>query len=430
MGLTSRSFVELTIAAAVAGIGVTVWLWPQVAGRGLAPLAARAGLLAVSQVLAVIALLTGINGYFDFYGSWAALLGNGGSARVSVSERVAHAATARPVIVTGVDLGPVPGGKSVLPVTVTGRLAARPPRYYARHHDAPRRRAASGLELSGSVSRAARSLGEVLQVTVNGAHTGIRSPSVYVYLPPQYFQKAYARSRFPVELALTGYPNESWSIVKFLALPATAARLSARGKTKPAVLVMMNVSPDLPRDTECTNVPAGPQVESFFAQDVPLAIERTFRVQTGRSGWAVLGYSTGGYCAAKLAMLDPGQFSAAVALSGYYTALRDNTTGNLYGSSRAYRNENNLIWRLHHLPAPPVPVLVTATRTEGIYSGTRAFLQAVRPPMRGYSLILPQGGHNYHTWGRELPQSLEWLSARLTPAVAGRAGPGGPPLTR
>jgi S-formylglutathione hydrolase FrmB len=37
--------------------------------------------------------------------------------------------------------------------------------------------------------------------------------------------------------------------------------------------------------------------------------------------------------------------------------------------------------------------------------------------MRGYSLIVPQGGHNYGTWNRELPQSLEWLNRRLTPAV-------------
>jgi S-formylglutathione hydrolase FrmB len=29
-----------------------------------------------------------------------------------------------------------------------------------------------------------------------------------------------------------------------------------------------------------------------------------------------------------------------------------------------------------------------------------------------------QGGHNYRTWVRQLPQSLEWLNQRLTPAVA------------
>jgi enterochelin esterase-like enzyme len=37
--------------------------------------------------------------------------------------------------------------------------------------------------------------------------------------------------------------------------------------------------------------------------------------------------------------------------------------------------------------------------------------------MRGYSLILRQGGHNFLTWNHEMTQALQWLSARQ---VAGR----------
>ena len=261
--------------------------------------------------------------------------------------------------------------------------------------------------------------GEILQVSIRGERSGIAVSRDYVYLPPQYFQRAYARARFPVVLALTGYPNDTWSIIKRLALPATAARLVAARRIKPAIYLMMNVSPALPRDTECTNVPAGLQVFSFFAADVPTAMEQTFRVESRRTGWATLGYSTGGYCAAKLAMLDPGQFSAAVSMAGYYNAIEDQTTGDLYGGSAAYRDENDLNWRLTHLPAPPVSVLVTSSRLgERGYQGTLAFLRLINAPMRGYSLILPQGGHNYGTWDRQLPQSLEWLSRRLTPAIS------------
>jgi enterochelin esterase-like enzyme len=266
--------------------------------------------------------------------------------------------------------------------------------------------------------------GEVLQVSIRGQHTGIAVSKDYIYLPPQYFQRAYARARFPVVLTLTGYPNDTWSIIKRLALPATAARLVAAGQIKPAIYLMMNVSPALPRDTECTNVPAGLQVFSFFATDVPQAMEQTFRVQAGRAGWAALGYSTGGYCAAKLAMMDPGQYANAVSMAGYYNAVLDQTTGELYGGSTGYRDDNNLNWRLMHLPAPPVSVLATTSRSgEVSYPGTLYFLHQIRPPMHGYSLILPQGGHNYRTWGRELPQSLQWLSKRLSPAGPHQAAP-------
>jgi enterochelin esterase-like enzyme len=414
MGLTSAPFIGLTIFAAVGGLAVTVWLWPWLASQRLDHIAARLGLIAASQTLAVIALLAGVNGYFLFYGSWSALLGSGAARPAALA---GAAALSRPITITATELGPEPGGKSVLPELANGKLATKPPRYYANHHTAASRAVAGGPGIRDAVSRAARSVGEVLQVTIRGSHTGISSARNFVYLPPQYFQPAYAHARFPVVLALAGYPNESWSLVKFLALPATAARLVAEGKIRPAVYVMMNPSVALPRDTECTDIPAGPQVESFFAQDVPLAVERTFRVRTSGSGWSVLGYSTGGYCAAKLAMMDPYQFSAAVSMSGYYNALQDGSTGPLYGGSPAYRAENNLDWRLRKLPAPPVSVLATSTRGEGVYPGTLAFLRLIRPPMRGYSLILSQGGHNYGTWQRELPQVLEWLNQRLTPAL-------------
>jgi len=413
MGLTSRSFVELTIAAAVCGLAGTVWLWPRVASQRIAPIAVRLGLVAASQALAVIALLAAVNGYFMFYGSWSALLG-GGTARSAAA--AGTAASQRPITITATDLGPVPGSGSVLPESANGKFAAKPPQYYAKHHTMAKHGIVGGPSLNGGLSRAARSAGELLQVTISGGHTGITSGRNFVYLPPQYFQPAYARARFPVVLALTGYPNEAWSLVKFLALPATAAGLVADGKIRPAVYVMMNSSVALPRDTECTDIPAGLQVESFFAQDVPLAMERTFRVQPSGSGWAALGYSAGGYCAAKLAMMYPYQFSAAISMSGYYNAITGSGTGSLYGGSSAYRNENNLYWRLRRLPAPPVSILVTSTRGEGAYPGTLAFLRLIHPPMRGYSMVLAQGGHNYGTWHRELPPGLEWLSQRLAPA--------------
>jgi S-formylglutathione hydrolase FrmB len=264
-------------------------------------------------------------------------------------------------------------------------------------------------------------------VSIIGRRTGISVAGDYVYLPPQYFQPAYARARFPVVLVMTGYPGSALAIVTRLGVPSTAARLVAARLATPAIYVMMNVSPVMPRDTECTNVPAGPQVESFFARDVPLAIEQAFRAQSSPGGWAAMGYSTGGLCATKLAMLNPRQFPSAVALAGYYKALRDHTTGNLYGGSNAYRNENDPYWRLQHLPDPPVSVLVTSSKIgEKTYPGALKFLSLVRPPMRAYSLFLPQGGHNFGSWTRELPQSLEWLSQRLTPAVPA----GGQPFVR
>jgi hypothetical protein len=68
---------------------------------------------------------------------------------------------------------------------------------------------------------------------------------------------------------------------------------------------------------------------------------------------------------------------------------------------------------------------VTSSRVgEKDLPGTLAFLRLIRPPMQGYSLIVPQGGHNYRTWNRQLPQSLEWIDQRLTPALPSAPGAG------
>ncbi|GEM_PF-434009 len=430
-GLTSGYFSWLMIVVALAGIAGVVAAWPALARRRVRDVVGRIALLTASQLLAIVAVLVFLNSYFLFVGSWSELLGQ----RPSVPGQVragGRATPPRPIIVTGADLGPAPGGSSALPLGADGAPAGHPPRWPGRAGSPGRagwtqggppgsvqgRPLASGpgagVGFAAGLARRAGRLGEVLQVTLRGERTGIVTSDNYVYLPPQYFQRAYARTRFPVVLALTGYPGDAWSMVRWLAVPATAARLVAAHKIPPAVYVLMNVSVAMPRDTECTNVPAGPQVESYFAEDVPEAVEQTFRVDSGGSGWAALGYSTGGYCAVKLTMLNPGRYSAAVSLAGYYNAVRDRTTGSLYGGSAAYRDENDLDWRLRHLPAPPVSVLVTSSRVgEKTYPGTLAFLRLVHPPMRGYSLILPQGGHNFRTWHRELPQSLEWLLARL-----------------
>ena len=67
-------------------------------------------------------------------------------------------------------------------------------------------------------------------------------------------------------------------------------------------------------------------------------------------------------------------------------------------------------------------MLLTSSRVgESDYQPTLKFLSMIRPPMHGYGLILPVGGHNFRTWKREIGQALDWLSQRL--AAGGTADP-------
>ncbi|RNI22928.1 alpha/beta hydrolase [Flexivirga caeni] len=258
--------------------------------------------------------------------------------------------------------------------------------------------------------------GRLESVTILGAISGLHEHA-FVYFPPQYFQRRYATARFPGVEVMTGYPGNDIGLVRGLRYPDVLERLQRLGRARPMILVMMRPSVTFPRDTECTDVPGGPQALTFFAADVPAQIARSYRVKP--VGWGAIGDSTGGYCVTKLAMTHPLIFTASASLSGYYFALRDGTTGDLWGGSPAVRHLNDLRWRMLHLPAPPVSLLIATARTEkgaDGYTEALSFARVIRPPTNGTLLVSPTGGHNARTWSGQLPSALTWLSAQIARA--------------
>jgi S-formylglutathione hydrolase FrmB len=372
MGLTSKKLLVLVIVLALGVFAATIWWWPRLSRSGFRPVAGRVGLLLGGQLAILAALGLTINSYFGFYSSFADLFGTdqapgqvvdytaGGGGGKAGLEEMGHEAV-------GVSAGSVP-------------------------------------------SKA----GRIDKVEIRGTATGITAPA-YVYLPPQYFQKGFSKQNFPAAVILTGYPGTAESLITRMKYPQTADEHIRRGTMQPMVMIMMRPSVVPPRDTECMNIPRGPQVETFFTTDLRQAISANYRVGRSAQNWGIMGDSTGGYCAVKMTMRHPKDYSAAVSLSGYYNTHDDPTTGSLFDDSQALKNENDMVWRLKHEPVPPVWVLVTSSRKgEWNYSRTMAFIKAVRAPMQVSSIILPSGGHNFTTWNRELPVALDQLSHHLT----------------
>jgi enterochelin esterase-like enzyme len=258
--------------------------------------------------------------------------------------------------------------------------------------------------------------GEVQQVDIVGRTTRIASPA-FVYLPPEYFQPQYRTRTFPAAVVLTGYPGTAEALIKGLHYPQTAHELAKNGRMQPMILVMMRPTVAPPRDTECVDVPGGPRTETFFAKDLPDAVAAHYRVGRQPGSWGVIGDSTGGYCALKLAMHHPDAYAAGAGLSPYYKAPIDPTTGDLFHGNDGLRNRADLFWCLKHLPAPDTSLLVTSSKAgEKDYRSTVRFIQQVqaRKPTRISSVILDSGGHNFNTWRREIPAALQWLSGRLS----------------
>ncbi|MCH5676773.1 alpha/beta hydrolase [Streptomyces gilvus] len=388
MGLTSQTTVYAMVALAALCVALLVWLWPRFAKPGLWHVLGRLGAIGVTQVTIVAAFACAVNSSYQFFGSWGELFGHVDTAPVGVTQAADQNGD-----------GAVNGISSV-----HGSLV----------------QPASNDQLSrvsGLPNGPAASVGRVESVKIIGKRTGVVDPA-FVYLPPQYFQKAYHRQRFPVIVALSGYPGSIFNLAQHLRVPQTAADLQSKGQMQPTIVVMIRPTIAPPRDTECVNVPGGPQTETFLAKDLPEAIKSVYRAGHYASAWGVMGYSSGASCALQLTMRDPHVYTTAAALSPDYKVKDDPTTGNLFGSGlgrQARVDGHDLMWRLQHLPAPQVSVLVaTSKHGEKGYPQTEAFIKAVKAPMRVASILPNSGSHNFPTWVREMPAALTWMNDQLT----------------
>ncbi|MDF3300613.1 alpha/beta hydrolase [Streptomyces tropicalis] len=372
MGLTSNKVLVLAVLLAVLLFAGTVWLWPHLARRTWQAVSGRVGMLLATQVALFACAGLVANQSFGFYASWADLLGEETDQGVVVDNN--GGSTGGPLQVVGTQQMSLSGG-------------GRP-------------------QLSGQIQK----------VDIVGRTTHIASPAS-VYLPPEYFQPQYRNRTFPAAVVLTGYPGTTQALVSKLKYPETAQNLAKDGRMQPMILVMLRPTVAPPRDTECVDIPGGPHTESFFARDLPDALLAHYRIGRKPGSWGIIGDSTGGYCALKLAVHHPEVYAAGVGLSPYYKAPIDPTTGDLFHRNKALQNRADLAWSIRHLPAPNTSLLVTSSRLgETNYKATLAFINAVRATnkTRIASIILASGGHNFNTWRREIPGALQWMSGRLS----------------
>ncbi len=381
MSLTGPGLLWVLAILTIALPALTVVLWSRLSKRRAVDVTGRVGLLLATQLVTVLLVGVAVNDYAYLYGSWS---------------EVWRSAT-QP-FQTHYRVTPLTQGKASGRITVSGISRVKAVGPY------------------GGPSSWARD-GRLETVRINGG-TSQLAERAFVYLPPQYFQARYRNTELPAVEVLGGYPSTNRMLVQRLAFQVQLLHQIRQHRAQPMVLVMLRPIVTYPRDTECTNVPGGPQSETFYTQDVTSAVAGTYRVSP--NGWGIIGVSTGGYCATKMLMDYPSLFGAGVSLSGYYHAIQDYTTGNLWGGSAVLRNLNSPEWRLKHEPAPPVSLLVSSSRDETSplgYPDTRAFLAQVRQPMQVSTIITAHGTHTFTTWRPQLPRSFRWLSARLHPGT-------------
>ncbi|WP_322869845.1 alpha/beta hydrolase [Streptomyces goshikiensis] len=369
MSLTSTTLLAVFLLATAIVFTAAVWLWPRLARRGWRQVLGRVGLVVVVQALVLSSVGLAANRSFLIYGSWTELAGR---------EKA-----------TAADHADVAGGSAV---EVVGRVKPDYP--------------------GGGTRRLG---GDIQKIMIQGQKSKIATPA-YVYLPPEYFQKGNEKRKFPAAIVLTGFPGTAENLLEGLRYPKTMWTLAKEKKSQPMILVMMRPTVAPPRNTQCVDIPdGGPQTETFFGTDLPQAISGAYRVGTSPRNWAIMGDSTGGYCALKVALQHPESYSAGVGLSADYKPDIDSKSGDLFHGNTKEERRSDLLWSLDHLPQGNSSFLVTTSlQGEGNYGPTQEFIKRVKAPARVSSITLGSGGHNFNTWNREIPPSLVWLSGRLS----------------
>jgi enterochelin esterase-like enzyme len=282
-------------------------------------------------------------------------------------------------------------------------------------------------------TRLAATDGYTLRLTVHG-HASHLTRTVYVYLPPQYFQRAYQHYRFPAIELIHGFPGAPQDWITVLDITTTLASLIAHGQAKPAVLVMPDANGARGVSLQCLNSVGGPQDATFMASDVPGYVSGVLRVRPPGRAWGIAGYSEGGFCAANLGLRYGTSFGLAGVLSGYFQPS-DNQLGHPvrsvspFGNDKQLRRQNTPTQELLHLPAGAlIPKFWIGSGTNPVdLKAARVFRQLLQLRQPGVQLlIVPGGGHTMLTWRALVPPMLEWMTRKLAVSAASSPGRGGP----
>ncbi len=277
-----------------------------------------------------------------------------------------------------------------------------------------------------------RQAGYLFRTTVAGLRSHI-TRDVFVYLPPQYFQKPYAHYRFPVIELLHGSPGAPQTWVDVLGVIPTFLNLLASHPGDAAVLVMPDTNGGGQYSLQCLNDPGGIQDMTFLTADVPDYIDKLVDVQPPGRAWGLAGYSAGGYCTANIALHEPERYGAAGVMSGYFDPLLSQVpTGskpggkphlvNVFSRYPALQRINTPMWYVLRVPVSdelPAFWLAAGAGDRGDVIAAADFRQLLQTRLADVPfLIIRGGGHQASVWRNVLGPMLAWMTPQLAAQAA------------
>ncbi|MFD5427248.1 alpha/beta hydrolase [Streptomyces sp. NPDC127084] len=257
--------------------------------------------------------------------------------------------------------------------------------------------------------------------TLHGAKSGFTG-KVWVWAPKQYFDPKYARSGFPVLIALpggNGYPNNYWMGTD-LKLQSSISEWSEEGKSLPFIVVMPVLNPDDKYYYDGSDIPGQPKMGTWMTEDVPAFVKANFRTFKSRDGWAFMGSSSGAFVGLKSVLKHPDKFKAVIA-SGP-DIVPDSPLWEGHETERRANDPERLARALGAKPDTAENAVYLAIQAGSEESGlakAKAFVRDyTKGPVKTRLQVIQDGGHNAKTYVKGMGDgSIQWISEHMQAPV-------------
>jgi enterochelin esterase-like enzyme len=292
-------------------------------------------------------------------------------------------------------------------------------------------RSVTGLIAGSSDAQIDAEYGLDFYTTITGRDSHI-SRQALIYLPPQYFSKAYANYQFPVIELLHGSPGAPSAWVNVMNVVPIYLQAMASGKAAPAVLVMPDTDGGQQYGLQCLNDPGGLQDMNYVAQEVPDWVAANLRVQKPGQAWGIAGYSEGGYCAANIALQHTNLFGYAGSISGYFLPISSQVPANGKPGGKpidvfefahnkkllTLNSPEEYVTQVPTTVSVPQFFLAAGAEDEGDVQSAETFKQELVLRDADVPLdIVAGGGHQANVWRAALTPMFEWMTPQLATQV-------------
>ena len=256
----------------------------------------------------------------------------------------------------------------------------------------------------------------ILREVIKGTKSHI-SDVVYVVLPPKIATEMEGNPSSPsvgseyhiVEL-FPGYPGVPQTWIKSMDGISALEKLENAGTVQSTIAIIpaVNVSPG--QDTECLNFVGGPQVETWITTDMHEFAKKFLGIDA--RPWTSFGYSTGGWCAAEVAVRHPELYENAISLAGYFKPLF--SIGVSKREKRYLTSRYDLIAALQKSKSPIHMMIIASAKDKFTNKAAKEFITAASSLVPIRYVPIPIGGHNTNVWKPFVSTAFEWMDQEST----------------